>query len=45
MELAVVPIFQAEIVPAEVRGFVVGTYQLMLNVRFPKPRKLDLLTV
>lgn len=30
MELAVVPIFQSEIVPKEVRGFIVGTYQLML---------------
>ncbi|KAH7160676.1 general substrate transporter [Dactylonectria macrodidyma] len=30
MELAVVPIFQSEIVPAPVRGFVVGTYQLSL---------------
>ncbi|KAH8799475.1 general substrate transporter [Xylogone sp. PMI_703] len=32
MELSVVPIFQAEIVPREVRGLVVGTYQLMLNL-------------
>lgn len=32
MELAVVPIFQSEIVPPEVRGFTVATYQLMLNV-------------
>lgn len=30
MELAVVPIYQSEIVPKEVRGLVVGTYQLML---------------
>lgn len=34
MELSVVPIFQSEIVPPEVRGFTVGTYQLMLNVSF-----------
>lgn len=30
MELAVVPVYQAEIVPRQVRGLVVGTYQLML---------------
>ncbi|KAH8881161.1 general substrate transporter [Thozetella sp. PMI_491] len=30
MELAVVPVFQSEIVPKEVRGLVVETYQLML---------------
>ncbi|CAH0027901.1 unnamed protein product [Clonostachys rhizophaga] len=30
MELAVVPAYQSEIVPAPVRGFVVGTYQLAL---------------
>ncbi|KAL1856885.1 hypothetical protein VTK73DRAFT_8217 [Phialemonium thermophilum] len=30
MELAVVPVFQAEIVPKQVRGLVVETYQLML---------------
>lgn len=33
MELAVVPIYQAEITPKEARGFVVGTYQLSLAVR------------
>ncbi|KAF4981677.1 hypothetical protein FZEAL_2564 [Fusarium zealandicum] len=27
MELALVPVLQSELVPAEVRGFVVGTYQ------------------
>ena len=32
MELAVVPVFQAEIVPKQVRGLVVETYQLMLFV-------------
>ncbi|KAL4881978.1 general substrate transporter [Aspergillus karnatakaensis] len=32
MELAVVPIFQAEIVPAPVRGFIVGSYQLSLTL-------------
>ncbi|KAL4999750.1 general substrate transporter [Aspergillus recurvatus] len=32
MELSVVPVFQAEIVPAEVRGLVVGTYQLSLTL-------------
>lgn len=31
MELAVVPAFQSEIVPASARGFIVGTYQLSLN--------------
>ncbi|KAI1414454.1 general substrate transporter [Hypoxylon sp. FL1857] len=30
MELAVVPVFQSEIVPKQVRGLVVETYQLML---------------
>lgn len=33
MELAVVPVYQSEIVPAPVRGLVVGTYQLSINVR------------
>lgn len=33
MELAVVPVFQSEIVPKRVRGMIVGTYQLMLFVR------------
>ncbi|KAI0021066.1 general substrate transporter [Xylariomycetidae sp. FL0641] len=32
MELAVVPIFQSEITPRKARGFVVGTYQLMLTM-------------
>ncbi|KAL4913654.1 general substrate transporter [Aspergillus aurantiobrunneus] len=32
MELSVVPVYQSEIVPAEVRGFIVGTYQLSLNL-------------
>ncbi|KAJ8111606.1 hypothetical protein OPT61_g5840 [Boeremia exigua] len=31
MELAVVPAFQSEIVPASARGFIVGTYQLSLS--------------
>ena len=35
MELAVVPVFQSEIVPKQVRGLVVETYQLMLFVRLP----------
>ncbi|KAJ5736660.1 uncharacterized protein N7483_001785 [Penicillium malachiteum] len=30
VELAVVPIYQSEIVPTQVRGFVVGTYQLSI---------------
>ncbi|KAJ3547155.1 hypothetical protein NM208_g1656 [Fusarium decemcellulare] len=30
MELAVVPVFQSEIVPKQVRGLIVETYQLML---------------
>lgn len=30
MELAVVPAFQSEIVPASARGFIVGSYQLSL---------------
>ncbi|KAM5474583.1 hypothetical protein MauCBS54593_002159 [Microsporum audouinii] len=32
MELAVVPVFQAEIVPPQVRGAVVATYQLCIYV-------------
>ena len=32
MELAVVPAFQSEIVPAPARGFIVGSYQLSLIV-------------
>lgn len=32
MELAVVPVFQSEIVPKQVRGIIVETYQLMLYV-------------
>lgn len=32
MELAVVPVFQAELVPAHIRGFVIGTYQSGLLV-------------
>jgi SP family sugar:H+ symporter-like MFS transporter len=31
-ELATVPVMQSEIVPAHVRGFVVGTYQLGIMV-------------
>ena len=30
MELSVVPVYQSEIVPAPVRGMIVGTYQLSL---------------
>lgn len=33
MELALVPVLQSELVPAEARGFVVGTYQSGLLVR------------
>ncbi|CEN59436.1 hypothetical protein ASPCAL01886 [Aspergillus calidoustus] len=32
MELSVVPIFQSEIVPAPIRGLIVGTYQLSLTL-------------
>ncbi|OJJ02709.1 hypothetical protein ASPVEDRAFT_53331 [Aspergillus versicolor CBS 583.65] len=32
MELSVVPVFQSEIVPAPIRGFIVGTYQLSLTL-------------
>jgi SP family sugar:H+ symporter-like MFS transporter len=32
MELSVVPVFQSEIVPARVRGFIIGTYQVSLVV-------------
>ena len=34
MELSVVPVYQSEVVPAPVRGFVVGTYQLAIGVSF-----------
>ena len=33
MELALVPILQSELVPAQVRGLVVGTFQLGISVR------------
>lgn len=36
MELAVVPVFQSEIVPKQVRGIIVETYQFMLYVRLPR---------
>ncbi|KAF3396776.1 Hexose transporter HXT13 [Talaromyces pinophilus] len=32
IELSVVPVFQSEIVPAPVRGLIVGTYQLSLTL-------------
>ncbi|KAJ5975134.1 hypothetical protein N7481_008841 [Penicillium waksmanii] len=32
MELSVVPVYQSEVVPAPVRGFVVGTYQLAIGI-------------
>jgi hypothetical protein len=32
MELSVVPVFQSEIAPTQVRGFMVGTYQLTIAV-------------
>lgn len=32
MELSVVPVFQSEIAPTKVRGFMVGTYQLTIAV-------------
>jgi hypothetical protein len=35
MELAVVPVFQSEIVPPPVRGLAVGTYQMSINVEVP----------
>lgn len=41
MELAVVPIFQSEIAPPQVRGFVVGTYQFGLTVSSPMPASSD----
>jgi MFS transporter, SP family, sugar:H+ symporter len=31
MELAIVPVYQSEIVPGPVRGLVVSTYQLAIN--------------
>jgi hypothetical protein len=34
MELAVVPVFQSEIVPAPIRGMAVGSYQFSLMVSF-----------
>jgi SP family sugar:H+ symporter-like MFS transporter len=37
MELSVVPVFQSEIVPGAARGFIVGTYQFSLIVRFLLP--------
>ncbi|CDO92667.1 unnamed protein product [Kluyveromyces dobzhanskii CBS 2104] len=32
MEMAVIPVFQAEIVPPNTRGFFVGAFQLSLNI-------------
>lgn len=32
MELSVVPVFQSEIAPTQIRGFMVGTYQLTIVV-------------
>lgn len=32
MELSVVPVFQSEIAPTQIRGFIVGTYQLTIVV-------------
>lgn len=32
MDLAVVPVLQAEITPAQNRGFTVGTYQLIISI-------------
>jgi MFS transporter, SP family, sugar:H+ symporter len=32
MEMAVVPIYQSEIVPQQARGFVVSTYQFMIGI-------------
>jgi hypothetical protein len=32
MELSVVPVFQSEIAPTRIRGFMVGTYQLTIVV-------------
>ena len=34
IELAVVPVLHAELVPAQVRGFVVGTYHTGLLVGY-----------
>lgn len=44
MELALVPVLQSELVPAEARGFVVGTYQSGLMVCDPRERltRLDM---
>jgi MFS family permease len=41
MELALVPVLQSELVPARVRGFVVGTYQSGLLVCTSGPMTLD----
>jgi MFS transporter, SP family, sugar:H+ symporter len=35
MELAVVPVYQSEIMPREIRGFAVGSYQFSLMVSTP----------
>lgn len=32
MELSVVPVFQSEIAPTQIRGFIVGTYHLTIVV-------------
>ena len=40
MELAVVPVFQSEIVPAPVRGLAVGSYQFSLMVSETENQRL-----
>lgn len=32
MELSSVPVYQAEVVPAPIRGFMVGSYQVSLGI-------------
>ncbi|KAM5439731.1 hypothetical protein MferCBS31731_004141 [Microsporum ferrugineum] len=44
MELAVVPVFQAEIVPPQVRGAVVATYQLCIYPRLETATEMEILT-
>jgi hypothetical protein len=43
MELSVVPVFQSEIAPTQVRGFMVGTYQLTIAVSVNRPQNDSLI--
>lgn len=45
MELAVVPIYQSEIVPGQARGFIIATYQVSLVVSVDSECKVKGMTL